>query len=348
LSALAAVLLLAGARTAAAGDATSEGDGLGGLWSAVRKAVELAVAERSRRPPVPVAVTWRERRIASVDLGAPLLAVAGVDVDRDGRIELAALTTREVVLLAPAGKAIRELGRAALPGEPAAIRPRDPVGTLVVDERAAPVELLARSSELAEGVALRWSEGALRESRRVAGFPLCPELRAELAPGRNYFDGATARWEEGAMAPVDLPATFVNVVCRADLRDPAGRPLWVTAVVDSERVARLRCVAAQGECPPGPAPDGEYTGVGVAIDVADVDNDGSPDVLTTRGGAPGERDRVSVYSRQGDQSTRVHAREFSAGAVALVVGDLDGDTDRDVIVALRFAGSHHVTFWTLN
>jgi hypothetical protein len=64
LSALAAVLLLAGARTAAAGDATSEGDGLGGLWSAVRKAVELAVAERSRRPPVPVAVTWRERRIA--------------------------------------------------------------------------------------------------------------------------------------------------------------------------------------------------------------------------------------------------------------------------------------------
>jgi hypothetical protein len=345
---MAAVVLFASAHSAAAEDAARGGDGIGRLWSSVRKAVELAVAERSRRPPVPVAVTWRDRRVASVDLGAPLLAVAGVDVDRDGRIELAALTTREVVLLAPAGNALREVGRATLPGEPAAIRPRDPVGTLVVDERAAPVELLARSSELAEGVALRWSEGALRESRRVAGFPLCPELRAELAPGRNYFDGGTARWEDGSMAPIDLPATFVSVICRADLRDPAGRPLWVTAVVDSERVARLRCVAAQGECPPGPAPAGEYTGVGVAIEVADVDNDGSPEVLTTRGGAPGERDRVSIYTRQADRAIRVHAREFSAGAVGLVAGDVDGDGDRDVVVALRFAGSHNVTFWTLN
>ena len=322
--------------------------GLAAALRAVLQAIDVAITERARRPPVPVAVTWRERRIASVDLGAPLLAVVGVDLERDGRVELAALTTREVVLLAPAGKAMRELGRAALPGEPAAIRPRDPVGTLAIDARAADVEILARSSERAEGVALAWREGGLRESRRVPGYPLCPELRADLAPGRNYFEAGTVRWDQGAMAAFEAPVSFFSAICRADLRDAAGRAMWVTAVVDSERVARLRCVAAHGECPAGPVGDGEYAGVGTAIEVADIDNDGNPEVLTTRGGAPGERDRVSVYSRRGDRTERIYAKEFRAGVVGLVAGDLDGDGDRDVVVALRFTGSHQVSFWTLN
>ncbi|HKE13967.1 MAG TPA: VCBS repeat-containing protein [Kofleriaceae bacterium] len=318
------------------------------LWRAVSAAIDGAVAERTRRPPVPVAVTWRERRVASIDLGAPLLAVAAVDVDGDGRSELAALTSRDLILLGPAGQGMRELGRAALPGEPAAIRPRDAVGTLVVDARAAPIEILARSSERAEAVALVWSGGVLRESRRLPGFPLCPELRAELAPGRNYFEAATARWDEGAVARTEPPATFFGAVCRADLRDPTGRPMWVTAIVDTERVVRLRCAAAQGECPPGPTQGGEYAGVGVAVEVADIDNDGRPEVLTTRGGAPGDRDRVSIYSRRGEQTSRIYAKEFSAGVVGVVASDLDGDGDRDVLVAVRFAGSNHVSFWTLN
>ncbi|HWM87783.1 MAG TPA: FG-GAP-like repeat-containing protein [Kofleriaceae bacterium] len=342
-----AVALGLGSGSAAAAEPTAERS-LGSLWRDVRQAIELAVAERSRRPPVPVAVNWRERRIASADLGAPLLALAAVDVDRDGRVELAALTTQALVLLAPAGKVMRELGRASLPGEPAAIRPRDPVGTLVVDARAQPVEILARSSELAEATGFSWREGALRETRRVPGFPLCPELRAELAPGRNYFDGATLRWDEGALARFEAPAAFFNAICRADLGDPTGKPLWVTAVVDVERVARLRCGAAQGECQAGPTQAGEYTGVGVVVEVADIDNDGNPEVLTTRGGAPGDRDRVSVYSRQGDRVARVFAKDFHAGVVGLVAGDLDGDGDRDVVVAVRFAGSRNVSFWTLN
>jgi hypothetical protein len=351
--ALSAAIAVAGISKGAAAQppspATTEGEpGLATALRAVLQAIDVAITERARRPPVPVAVTWRERRIASVDLGAPLLAVVAVDLERDGRVELAVLTTREVVLLAPSGKAMRELGRAALPGEPAAIRPRDPVGTLAIDARAADVEILARSSERAEGVALAWREGGLRESRRVPGYPLCPELRADLAPGRNYFEAGTVRWDQGAMAAFEAPASFFSAICRADLRDAAGRAMWVTAVVDSERVARLRCVAAQGECPAGPVGDGEYAGVGTAIEVADIDNDGVPEVLTTRGGAPGERDRVSVYSRRGDRTDRIYAKEFRAGVVGLVAGDLDGDGDRDVLVALRFTGSHQVSFWTLN
>jgi hypothetical protein len=293
-------------------------------------------------------VTWRDRRIASVDLGAPLLALAAVDLDRDRRAELAALTTREVVVLAPAGKAMRELGRLVLPGDPAVVRPRDPVGTLVADERGAQVELLVRSSELADGVALAWQGGALREVRRLAGFPLCPGAQGDLVPGRNSFDGATVRWDERAPVRFEPPASFFSVLCRPELSDPAGRSLAVAAVVDSERVARMSCRSLEGECAAGPAQRGEYTGVGVAIEVADIDNDGSPEVLTSRGGAPGDRDRVSIYSRQGDRVARVYSKEFHAGVVGLVAGDVDGDGDRDVVVAVRFFGSHHVSFWTLN
>jgi hypothetical protein len=333
---------------AAAPAALPADDGLARLWRAVQVALDAAVAERSHRPPVPVAVTWRERRIASMDLGAPLLALAAADLDRDGRTELIALTTDSIILLGPAGKGLRELGRVALPGDPAAIRPRDPVGALSIDARGAAVELLARSSEMAEGVALTWQGGALREVRRLAGFPLCAGMQAELAPGRNYFESATVRWDERAPARFEPPATFFSAACRSDLIDPAGRPMVVTAVIDTDRVARVACRAVQGECPPGPAQGGDHAGVGWATEVADVDNDGSPEVLTTRGGAPGDRDRVSVYSHKGGRTARVFSKEFHAGVVGLVAGDVDGDGDRDVVVAVRFVGSRHVSFWSLN
>src|SRR5688572_22723010 len=70
------------------------------VWRRVEAAVERAVVERAPRPPVPVKVTWRQRRIGALDLGAALLAMTAADLDRDGRAELVALTAREVVVLA--------------------------------------------------------------------------------------------------------------------------------------------------------------------------------------------------------------------------------------------------------
>src|SRR5687767_4228866 len=107
--------------------------GLPQLWRELRVALDDAIAERAPRPPVPVAVNWRERRLASIDLGAPLLSVVAADLDRDGRAEVAALTTREIVVLSVRGKTLVEKGRAALGGELAAVRPRDPVGAMTVE-----------------------------------------------------------------------------------------------------------------------------------------------------------------------------------------------------------------------
>ena len=120
-------------------------------------------------------------------------------------------------------------------------------------------------------------------------------------------------------------------------------------MVDLDRVLEVRCRRPDGsDCPPGPASARTYDGVGVAFDVADIDNDGSPEVLTSRGGAPGDRDSVSVWSRRGADVVKVYGVDFHGGVVAITAGDVDGDGDRDVVAAVRFAGSSHVSFWTLD
>jgi hypothetical protein len=324
--------------------------GLAEMWRSLGAAIDRAAEANRRRPPAPVPVTWRERRLASLDLGAPLLAVAAADLDGNGRAELIALTRRDLVVLAAGRSAMVERARAELGGEPAAIRPRDPVGLLLVDRRADEPIVWARSSDAADAVGFAWRRGQLAALERAPGFPVCPGGSVELAPGRNMFTGGTASWQPGAApgAPMELPAEFLAAGCRGAV-DPTGRPLSLTGVVDMARVLRVTCRAEGGAaCPDGPAQDRTYDGVGVAFELADIDSDGHPEVLVTRGGAPGDRDRVTVYSRRGDTIGKVFAKEFHAGVVAVVAADIDGDRDRDVVVAVRFAGSTQVSFWTLN
>ena len=310
-------------------------------WRRVQAAVDRAVAERAPRPPAPVEVSWRERRIGALDLGAALLAMAAADLDRDGRAELVALTAREVVVLSAAAGVVHVAARADLGGEPAPLRPRDPVGSIVIDASGAETGVWARSSERADAVGLASRRGALVEVGRQPGFPLCRGATAELVKGRNYFAASQVTWKAGA-ARVELPAELFGMVCRDDLVDTAGRPMAVAAVMDVDRVLRVTCRGAAGACG-GVAR--EVAGAGVATAIADVDNDGRPEVLSTRGGAPGDRDRVTVHGRDG---AKVFARDFHAGVVGLAAADLDGDGDRDVVAAVRFEGSTQASFWTLN
>jgi hypothetical protein len=345
--AAAALWAVAAGRAHAAPAPAPASGGLAELFRELGAALDAAIAERVPKPPVPVQVSWRDRRIGSIDLGAPLLALTAADLDRDGRAELAALTTREVVVLAVRERALVEKARAPLGGEPAPVRPRDPVGVLAVDVSPdGGAVLVARSSERADAVRLGWQKGRMVELDRRPGFPLCGGTM-ELAPGRNYFTGAGAQvGSERLLTP--LPVGFLSAMCTGPMADARGGRIAVAAIVDLDRVLHVRCRSAGGgECS-ATVKGRDYDGVGVAAEVADIDNDGMPEVLTTRGGAPGDRDRVSVFSVVGGKVAKVYSKDFHAGVVGLGAGDLDGDGDRDVIVAVRFAGSHHVSFWTLN
>jgi hypothetical protein len=346
LAALAVVVAAASAPRGAR--AAGERDGLAELFRELGAALDAAIAERVPRPPLPVRVSWRERRLGSIDLGAPLLAVTAADLDRDGRAELAALTTRELVVLSVRERALVERARVGLGGEPAPLRPRDPIGVLAVDEApGGEAVLVARSSERADAVRVAWRRGQLVALDRRAGFPLCGGS-AELVAGRNYFAAAAVQ-AVGEPLLARLPAEFFSAVCRDRLVDARGGRIAVVGVVDLDRVLHVRCRGAgSAECSAATVRARDYDGVGVAAEIADIDNDGVPEVLTTRGGAPGDRDRVSVFSAVGGKVEKVYSKDFHAGVVGVGAGDLDGDGDRDVIVAVRFAGSTHVSFWTLN
>jgi hypothetical protein len=306
----------------------------------VRTALERAADERGAvRPPVPVAVTWKPRRLVSLDLGAPLLAMTAGDLDGDGRAEVAAVTERDVVVLAARDRrALAEIARAPLPAEPPSIRPRDAVGAAVI--APAPggrAELLARASTSARGARYALEGGALRELAPVAGFPLCADRALELVPGRNTFAGGG-----------ELPAALLGVACRDDLVDSGGRRLRVLAALDTGGGLAVTTTSAARR------QRFSLTGVGTAFAVADVDRDGQPEVVHAGAGAPGDADAVAVHTlpRVGTDGPLVgkpvFRRGFSGGVAAIVAADVDGDGDLEVMAAVRLAGAQRVDLWLLN
>ncbi len=326
------------------------GGGPGALWRVVAEAFDAASAEREPppRPPVPVPVKWKARRVASLDLGAPLLALAAGDLDGDNQAEVVALTERHVVVLRPAARGLAEVARAALPSDPASIRPRDAVGTVVIAHAAgAPSEIRARASTRGRGG--RWVlEGkTLREVGSVLAFPLCADVAADLVPGRNYFAGGP-----GGADVKDPSIGFYTARCRDDVVDRAGRALRAQATVElggGVTVAlETRCAARDASCTPHR--ELRVEGVGVALELDDVDHDGTIELITSGAGAPGDADAVVVWNlgEGGVGKKPVFRRGFSGGVVGLVSGDVDGDGDREVFAAVRLMGARKVDIWLLD
>jgi hypothetical protein len=350
------------------------------LWDRIGALLGEASAARAavRVPPRPVQVRWQARRLASIPLDAPLLALAAADLDGDGRDELAALTARELVILTHDGQAFAVHGRTLLPAEPATMRPRAPVGTLVVHDSDGDGrdEVAARSSEQARGVILALARNAgpgaaLEERGRVAGFPLCADVLGHLEPGRNVFDGlmpaapaapaappapapAVPRASGGAAADAGvlpaLPARFWSARCRVALVDPVGRPLAAAGVVARDGTllltSRVRCAPAEPDCPP-PA-EARHAGAGTAFEIADIDRDGQAEIAVTRAAAPGDPDEVEVLTWAGDELRSRFRRSFTGGVVGLAAGDFQGRGAPTLIGAVRLLGSYRVDLWTFN
>jgi hypothetical protein len=318
--------------------ATAEAGPLDDYLARIKKALADAVATNTPKPPRPVAVSWRARRLGAIDL--PLLAVEAGDIDGDGTPELVGLTTAEVVVIEITGGKVTIAARANLPAKPALVRSRDPIGSLVIDG----AEIAARSSEQEVGGRFRWSESALVAVGEIADFPLCSGISARLASGRNTFDGATAKVPE-PLAPL-FARSFYSAECRDHIGADGAR-FSTAAVSDTGRVVRVACAAGDNSCPAAAVASVEVESAGFAFEIADVDRDGRAEVIASRGQAPGVKDRVRAFAHVDGSAKQVFDHYFEGGVVALVAPDLDGDGAREVIAAVRMWRSQRIDLWVL-
>lgn len=365
---------------AAPGAASTEPAKLAELMTLARQALDQARLARLR--PVPVAVKWSPKRIATLDVGGALGAMIGADLDGDKVPELYAVTDQAVIVYALSEAKVREVARLPFPGEVAAIRPRDSVATVAVDVVAK--ELMAGSSSYARSVRLGWKGNALVVLEELSGLPLCAHQRGQLVLGRNYFGEGVLRAEApqagatgatgaaGATGSTSAPSAtqlaaaewrkggkdggkdggkeqgFYGQRCREDAVLSDGARARAVARLPVEGGLRVT-VLARGEAGRAalPAMNYEVSGVGVAFDVGDVDRDGRIDVAYAGAGAPGDPDAVRVVPVSDPRRT-LFRRAFTGGVAAVALVDLDGDGAHEVIAAVRLPGSPRVDLWRLN
>lgn len=325
--ALAVVLCCAAVAPARADDGF-----LARLAGAVRARLDAAAAAHVVKlvPPVPIAPAWNAQKLGSLDLGAPIVAIAAADLDGDGKAELYLVTARDVIAVSVAGRAVRELARVAFTGEPAVPASRDVVGTAVVDGGA----LVAAVSAWAKELRVEWRGKSLTATPGGSGFRVCG-ARLHLVPGRNHFR------ERGA--------ALFGARCRGDLTDPAGYPLRVRGELSTAGALDItveRCAANGTSCQP--AGNYRYKDVGVAFEIADVDRNGTPDVIASHAGAPGDPDAVRVIALGAPASKTMFKRPFQGGVAGLAVADGDGDGVPEILAVVRLAGATRVDVWRLD
>lgn len=292
---------------------------------------KLAAARAPRlAPPKPVALRKQWKKLGSLELGAPLVALAGANLDGGRRGELYAVTTQEVAAIG-LDKRPHVIASVKLAGEPAVPQPRDVVGATVVDGGA----LVASVSSWARGLRVTRQNGQLAATPAEPGFELCAGERVQLAPGRNYFGTGTS--------------AVYAVRCRNDLVDAGGHPLHVRAEVSTANrleVAVETCDETGTAC----KASGKHViaDVGAVFEIADLDRDGVPEVIHAGAGAPGDPDGIRVIALGDDARKPKLVKKFSAGGVAgIAVTDLDGDGVEDVVVAVRLLGSSRIDLWRL-
>src|SRR5690606_18863465 len=78
----------------------------------VRARIDDAILARPPKlvPPTKIDVRWRLAKVGSIEIGASLVALAGGDLDGDGKGELYAVTPRDVIAIGVRGGKLVELG----------------------------------------------------------------------------------------------------------------------------------------------------------------------------------------------------------------------------------------------
>jgi len=276
-----------------------------------------------------------------VQVGGGILALASADLDGDGRAELLALQSRTLLVLRYLGprKGLSVALQHPLGGQPATIRPRRPMGTLLALDRDGDrkPELLLRSSEQARGEILSMESGGLSSRGELDGYPLAGDagslLTCAARPGQDQLDGAAARIlpaDGAAPAPATgLPAAFYALRQAPAPVQKKDEPGAIRALVDSEGVLTL-------QDPRRGKALGKLRGVGAALHLVDLNDDGALELITSGGGGPGEDDLLRIHKVAGGKlSGLLWSSAGLPGAVtALAHGDLDGDGKLELVAAL--------------
>ncbi len=293
-------------------------------------------------PPVAVPVRWHARRVWKGSVVGEVLAAVTGDLNGNGKSEVVILTSDALIVLSRSRGLIDVRARADLQSAPASIRPRDSMGTIGLStSETGEVVIRVRSSERAQGEMYRYVDGDLVFGGELDGYPLCSDGVIFAAPGRNYYLGKSGQMpgENSQMAP-----KLYSFRCQSGV-DPKGYPVTFSSDVSTAGVLRIHCQGDEEYCR---GVEQEYPDVGVAHLVADINNDGYPEVITTGLNLAQAGDEISVYSQESHKQRLLYDRSFSGGVVALIAGDLDGRGAVEALSLVRIRGNDRISLWLLN
>jgi hypothetical protein len=273
-----------------------------------------------------------------------VLALAVGDLDGDGRSELVALgPTTLAVLRYKGGQGGFDLVASTRVTPPSApLRPRRPIGTLVVADlnKDGKAEVLARSSNMKQGAAFSLRGKALKRLQDLPGFPLAARpgqpgpalLLTQALAGLDLFDVTSLSGALAATLPPPLlkalPSFYTMRVAAIAKRGRA--PLRFAGAVDNAGALHVYAWGAT-------APLVTLSSVGIAFELADLDDDGQLEVVTTTADTAGEKDQITVTTAQANKGARLvwRSADLQGALVALSHGDIDGDGKLELVGALQ-------------
>ncbi len=257
----------------------------------------------------PTAAVPLELKLSSLSRWNTLpVALAAGDLDGDRRSELVLMVEEVVLVLSPEGKALAKYDLASAP--PSSAMPREPFGALAIVQ--GPPRVIAWSGRRAKAEVLAFAGSMLKPVGTQETIPL-DGLNARLEPGLNRFLPELSWGTQRGRMPMGVQA--------ASTRGPIALLVWPDGTATLTR-----------QLPPA----GRMLDVGCGSALADVDKDGTPELLVSSARTTGDTDELRLLTlavAEGltgtSQSVRSATPSWQATlkgrAIVMTGADLDGD-----------------------